>query len=63
MSVISRVKIFFAHIISGYAEVMRESEPDWHLVAKRMMYDIQLFSAEVCEIIFLAITKMRILKI
>ena len=50
MSVISRVKRFFAQTISGYSEVMKESNPDWHLVAKRMMYDFRVFNAEICDI-------------
>ena len=36
--------------ISGYAEIMQEPSPDWHLVAKCMMYDIQVFNAEVCDL-------------
>ena len=50
MSVISRVRRFFAQTISGYTEVMREEQPDWHLVAKRMMCDFRLFNAEICDI-------------
>ena len=50
MSVVSRVKRFFAQTIAGYSEVMNESSPDWHLVAKRMMYDIKVFNTEIYQI-------------
>ena len=51
MSVVSRVKRFFAQTIAGYSEVMNESSPDWHLVAKRMMYDIKVFiDTEICHL-------------
>ena len=50
MSVISRVKCFFVQTICAYGEIMRESDADWHLVAKRMMYDFRVFNAEICDI-------------
>ena len=50
MSAISRAKRFFAQTISGYSEVMRESNPDWQVVAKKIMYDIRVFNAEICDL-------------
>ena len=47
MSVISRVKRFFANTISGYAKVMKERSVDWEMVSRRMMNDICLFNAEI----------------
>ena len=50
MSVVSRVKHFFAQTIAGYGKVMQVKNPDWHLVAKRMMYEFWVFNAEICDI-------------
>ena len=50
MSIISRVKWFFAQTISGYSEVTKESNPDWHMVAKKMMYDFHVFNAKICDL-------------
>ena len=52
MSVISRVKRFFANTISGYAEVMRDPSVtmDWEIVARKMMYDFRVFNAEICDV-------------
>ena len=36
--------------ISGYGEVMREQDPDWHLVAKKIMYNFRAFNAEICDV-------------
>ena len=46
MSVISHVQRFFAQTISGYGKIMREPDADWHMVAKRMMYDFRVFNSE-----------------
>ena len=47
MSVVSRVKRFFAQTIAGYSEVMKEPNPDWEIVAKRMMFDFRAFNTEI----------------
>ena len=52
MSVICRVKRFFANTICCYAEVMREPSVtmDWEIVARKMMYDFRVFNAEICDL-------------
>ena len=39
-----------AQTISGYEEVMKERNPDWHVVAKKMMSDVRLFNAKFCDL-------------
>ena len=29
---------------------MREPDADWHMVAKRMMYDFRVFNSEICDL-------------
>ena len=52
MTVIERVKRFFANTIAGYAEVMRGPSVtmDWEIVARKMMYDFRVFNAEICDL-------------
>ena len=52
MTVIERVKRFFANTIAGYAETMREPSVtmDWEIVARKMMYDFRVFNAEICDL-------------
>ena len=52
MTVISRVKRFFANTIASYAEVIRAPSVtmDWELVARKMMYDFRVFNAEICDL-------------
>ena len=52
MTVISRVKRFFANTIASYAEVIRSPSEtmDWEIVARKMMYDFRVFNAEICDL-------------
>ena len=46
MSVVSRVKRFFAQTIATYSEMMIEPDTDWQDVSKRMMRDMKFFNTE-----------------
>ena len=44
-----RETFFCSDSLSGCSKVMQEKNPDWHLVAKCMMYDFSLFNSEICD--------------
>ena len=50
MSIISQVKWFFAQTISGSGEIMHEPDADWHMVAKKIMYDFRAFNSEIFDL-------------
>ena len=50
MSFVDRIKRFFAQTISSYGSTMNEPNPNWHMMAKRMMYDMVVFHSELVEL-------------
>ena len=50
MSVIQRVKRFFANTIHGYAEVFRHRYVDYEVVSRKLMCDIRAFGKEIMDI-------------
>ena len=50
MSFVDRVKRFFTQTITSDGDVTNESNPDWHVIAKRMMYDVVVFNSEMFDL-------------
>ena len=50
MSVLSRVKRFFANTIHGYGEVFRHRYVDFEVVSRKLMCDIRAFGKEIMDL-------------